>query len=53
MPSDLTLRDHFAALAMQGLLAADIDFDWSCQDIAEVAYKQADEMLKEREKDAL
>ena len=53
MPSDLTLRDHFAALAMQGLLAADNSFELSCKDIAEIAYKQADEMLEEREKDAL
>jgi len=52
MPSNLSLRDYFAALAMQGLLAANIE-DWSCTDIAEVAYKQADEMLEEREKDAL
>jgi hypothetical protein len=51
MPSNLSLRDYFAALAMQGLLAADIE-DWSSTDIAEVAYKQADEMLKMRAQNA-
>jgi hypothetical protein len=43
------LRDYFAALAMQGLLASEKYCDFSCKDIAEIAYKQADEMLEERE----
>jgi hypothetical protein len=45
----MTLRDYFAALAMQGLLACEKYCDFSCKDIAEIAYKQADEMLEERE----
>ena len=53
MPSELTLRDHFAALAMQGLLAADNSFELSCKDIAEIAYATAEAMLKERQEYAL
>jgi hypothetical protein len=46
----MTLRDYFAAKAMQGLLAdpdwrMDMDFD----ETAFAAYHQADEMLKARE----
>jgi hypothetical protein len=46
----MTLRDYFAAKAMQGLLADpgwrhDMDFE----DTAHAAYKQADAMLKARE----
>lgn len=48
----ITLRDHFAGLAMQGMTdpqpkfycTADID------SVAELAYKQADAMLAERGK---
>ena len=47
----MTLRDYFAAKAMQGLLAgllADrMDVKW--QNIAIDAYRQADAMLKARE----
>jgi len=47
----MTLRDYFAALAMQ---AYSSDFDWrhemSPTDTAFAAYKQADAMLKERAK---
>lgn len=47
----MTLRDYFAAQAMQGLLAgllADrMDVKW--QNIAIDAYRQADAMLKARE----
>ena len=42
---DMTLRDHFAGLAMQ-LLAA--EFYYSDEEIADAAYKMADAMLKER-----
>ena len=49
--SGMTLRDYFAAKAMQGLLAgllADrMDVKW--QNIAIDAYRQADAMLKARE----
>jgi hypothetical protein len=42
---DITLRDHFAGLAMQKLIGtADID------DCFKNAYRCADEMLKERVK---
>ena len=47
----MTLRDYFAAKAMQGLLAgllADrMDVKW--QNIAIDAYRQADAMIKARE----
>ena len=49
--SGMTLRDYFAAKAMQGMLAGLLaygrDIVWS--HIAEDAYKQADEMMKARE----
>ena len=44
-----SLKDDFAAKAMQGLLAADTQFTMYSAQIAEIAYKQADEMLKARE----
>lgn len=48
---DMTLRDYFAAKAMQALMTANVpvyhdDFDV----VARQAYKQADSMLKAREK---
>lgn len=43
---DMTLRDHFAGLAMQGLMDAAMPM----AEIAPVAYQMADEMLKAREK---
>ena len=45
----MTLRDYFAAKAMQGLLAADPDTRWDDYDCAKYAYAQADAMLAERE----
>jgi hypothetical protein len=43
------LRDHFAGLAMQGLLAADADRErWNARDYANSAYEQADAMIKAR-----
>ena len=48
----MTLRDYFAAMAMQGMMAADSKFECSVLDIADIAYTQADAMLKERTKDA-
>jgi len=44
----MTLRDFFAALAMAGLVRED---GMSFRNTAIQAYKQADEMLKEREKE--
>lgn len=42
----MTLRDYFAAKAMQGLLAANVQA--STERFAESAYKMADGMLKAR-----
>ena len=47
--SGMTLRDYFAAKAMQSLLwNQDVDLE-SKEDVAEVAYAYADAMLKERD----
>ena len=45
----MTLRDYFAAKAMQGLVGASKSFPRAT--IAEHAYLMADAMLAEREKD--
>ena len=47
----MTLRDYFAAKAMQGTLAGLLAYghDIMCNYIAEDAYKQADAMMKARE----
>ena len=45
----MTLRDYFAAKAMQGLLTAEIVGDYSNEHVAEIAYVLADAMLKARE----
>lgn len=42
------LRDHFAGLAMQGVMAMDDDIDYKYT--SSVAYRMADAMLEEREK---
>lgn len=44
----MTLRDYFAAKAMQGILT-DPDITMGADKIAEWAYAQADAMLKARE----
>ena len=49
--SAMTLRDHFAGLAMQGVLASDVENIWEDEDCAKFAYQQADAMLKERKND--
>ena len=46
----MSLRDYFAAKAMQGMIAADVDFDISKVEKAKYAYEMADAMLKERQK---
>ena len=48
--SGMTLRDYFAAKAMQGILAATLTPNtiWSQDEVAETAYTVADAMLKER-----
>lgn len=45
----LTLRDHFAGLAMQAMLSSDNLIDTKEADIARLAYKQADAMLAARD----
>jgi hypothetical protein len=47
----MTLRDYFAAKAMQGILTATLTPTtvWSQDELAETAYNVADAMLKERE----
>jgi hypothetical protein len=47
---DMTLRDEFAGLAMQGLLTAELVGEYSNDHVAEIAYVIADAMLKERNK---
>ena len=48
--SEIRLRDHFAAMAMQGLIVADVNALSSNSDISRYSYEMADAMLKEREK---
>lgn len=43
---DMTMRDHFAGLAMQGFIAVDVKY--SNELLANYAYILADAMLKER-----
>ena len=47
----MTLRDYFAAKAIQGLLSATLTPNtvWSQDEAAETAYNVADSMLKARE----
>ena len=44
----MSLRDYFAAKAMQGWLANPIPNDSSIQEVAAWAYRQADAMLEAR-----
>lgn len=45
----VTLRDYFAAKAMQGSLANNADgSEWGAENIAEWSYKVADAMIKKR-----
>lgn len=46
----ITIRDHFAGMAMQGLLSSDKDAKWDEDDIALIAYGQADAMLERKDK---
>jgi hypothetical protein len=46
----MTLRDYFAAKAMQGLMSARNPILTKIADIAEGAYEMADAMLAERSK---
>lgn len=46
----MSLRDYFAAKAMQGWTSNPLPNDSSIKDVAEWAYRQADAMLLERAK---
>jgi hypothetical protein len=48
---NITLRDYFAAAAMQGLLTSEIVGDYSNKHVANIAYMVADAMLEERQRD--
>ena len=41
----MSLRDYFAAKAMNGMLASQADGDWELQSLARVSYACADAML--------
>ena len=45
---DMTLRDHFAGLAMQGLIADGAVPELSAEVIAEMSFAMANVMLEER-----
>jgi hypothetical protein len=45
----MTLRDYFAAKAMQGICASGPSLEWSSDRLAAEAYDLADAMLKARE----
>lgn len=47
--SGLSIRDYFAAKAMQALISRPESENWTIEEIAIDAYSYADEMLKERE----
>ena len=44
----MTLRDYFAAKAMQGFCAREVSIECSADDIADDAYAMADAMLAAR-----
>ena len=48
--SNITLRDHFAGLAMLGFLGAVTRTSWDEIECAIYAYEQADAMIAERNK---
>jgi len=45
----LTKREHFAAMAMQGMLSSG-DYGWSAEEFAMKSVRQADELLSELSK---
>ena len=47
----ITLRDYFAAAAMQGLLTSEIVENYSNKQVANIAYMVADAMLEERQRE--
>lgn len=46
----MTLRDWFAGLALQGICASGPGSQWSNEMLAQEAYRLADAMLAQREK---
>ena len=50
MVSDMTMRDHFAGLAMQAYINTDPAMLHDDEDIAIWAYSSADALMKERSK---
>ena len=46
--SGMSLRDYFAAAALQGLLADNPNNEWGSFDYANNAYELADAMLEQR-----
>ena len=46
----ITLRDYFAAAAMQGYITAGLPSDVSHRDMAEKVYRAADAMLEARDR---
>jgi hypothetical protein len=44
----MTLRDYFAAKALQGILAMDGSSEFRASDLAAAAYRSADAMLEAR-----
>lgn len=44
----MSLRDYFAAFAMQGLLTAEIVGEYTNEHVAEIAYRIADSMMEAR-----
>lgn len=46
----VSLRDYFAAVAMQAIITANGTFDYDEEPVALNAYKMADIMLQERER---
>ena len=48
LASGMTLRDHFAGMAMQALASSNMSNESSVKDIAKWAYLEADAMMKER-----
>ena len=45
----MTLRDYFAAKAMQGMLSENSGVRYPTDELVDFAYKIADAMMKERE----
>ena len=45
----MTLRDYFAAKAMQGMLSENSGIRYPTDELVDFAYKVADAMMKERE----